>query len=121
MSDKPTLSDSALSGTTTGYVVDPGTGEKLEATFTDLSDEQEKELDELEQKANGGDADAFDQLLEKVIDDYCQNDVSYEEQGRATQQAIFTGFMRALGDTNEATEEAEEFFDTMEAAQEGNR
>jgi len=119
MSERTTLSADAVSGTTKGYVVDPGTGEKFEATFTDISEEQQRELQELENQTKDGDTEAAEELQTKIINDYCHNDIQYSDCGVAMRQAIMVGFLRALGDKNEAVSEAEEFFDAVEA-QQGN-
>lgn len=121
MSGKTQLSKDAISGVTSGYVVDPGTGEKMEATFKDIGEEEQQELESLEQKAKeNGDEDVMKDLLKKVINDYNQDEITYSDCGAALRQAILIGFMRALGDENASTSEAEEFFESVREAQ-GNR
>lgn len=121
MSGKTQLSKEAISGVTTGYVVDPGTGDKMEATFKDIGEGEQQELEELEKTAKeSGDEEAMTKLLKKVINDYNQDDIQYEDCGAALRQAILIGFMRALGDENASTSEAEEFFESVREAQ-GNR
>ena len=116
-SERETLTPDVVSNRVSGYVVDPESGEKYDATFKDLTDDEREELNELEQKADEGDAEAGKELERKVIDDYLLNDgFNSEDLGIAWKQSIIVGFLRALGD-NEATQEAQEFFDTMEAAQ----
>jgi len=117
MTNRTQLSSDAISGTTTGYVVDPGTGDKMEATFTDIGESEQKELEGLENKAKNGDADAATELNKKVINEYNHDDITYEECGVAMRQAILVGFMRALGDSNQAVDEAEEFFEAVSEAQ----
>jgi len=117
MTNRTKLSADAVSGTTKGYVVDPGTGEKLEATFTDISEEQQQELQDLEQKTNSGDSDAAKELQKKIVNEYCHNEISYSDVGVAMRQAIMVGFLRALGDKNEAVSEAEDFFNAVSEAQ----
>lgn len=120
MSDRQTLTPDVVSNRVSGYVVDPEDGTKYDATFQDLTTEQQRELEELENQIESGDAEAASEFFGKVIDDYLLNDgFNSEDLGLAWKQSIVTGLMRALGD-NEATQEAEEFFDTMEAAQQGN-
>lgn len=121
MSDRQELTPDVVSNRVSGYVVDPETGDEYDATFKDLTNDEREELHNLEQKADEGDTEAARELEQKVIDEYLLNDgFNSEDLGLAWKQSIIVGFLRALGD-NEATQEAQEFFDTMEAAQQGNR
>lgn len=121
MSNRQTLTPDVVSNRVSGYVVDPESGEKYDATFKDLTDDEREELNELEEAADDGDVEAGKELERKVIDEYLLNDgFEADSLGIAWKSSIMVGFLRALGD-NEATQEAEEFFDTMEAAQQGNR
>jgi len=112
------LSAQTISGTVDGYVQDPESGEKLEATFKDIDEGTRMELEELEERADNGDEDAAEDLEKKIVNDFCLNDITYAETGVALRQAIFVGFLRALGD-NDAVDEAQEWFDSMEP-QQGN-
>lgn len=118
MSDRQTLTADVVSNRVTGYVVSPEDGEEFEAKFKDLTQSEQRELEELEEKANSGDEEAATELQERVINDYLLNDMEFENVGIAWRQSIMAGFLRALGD-NEAVREAQEFFDGME--QQGNR
>jgi len=112
------LSRDTISGTVDGYVKDPGSGEKLEATFKDIDEATRLELEQLEQQADDGDEEAAEELERKIVDEFCLNDITYADTGVALRQAIFVGFLRALGD-NDAVDEAQEWFDSVEQ-QQGN-
>jgi len=117
MSERQALTADVVSNKVTGYVVSPEDGTEFEATFKDLTQSEQKELEELEERANEGDEEAATELQKRVVNDYLQNDMSFENTGIAWRQSIMAGFLRALGD-NEAMREAQEFF---EGVQEGNQ
>jgi len=112
------LSRQTISGTVDGYVKDPGSGEKLDATFKDLTEGQQQEFQQLEERADNGDEEAAEELEKKIVNDFCLNNISYADTGVALRQAIFVGFLRALGD-NDAVDEAQEWFNSVEQ-QQGN-
>lgn len=114
------LTKAAISGTVTGYVVDPGTGEQYETEFKDISGEERDELAALEERAEAGDPDAEREFEERVINDYHLNDeFTAANTGQAMKGAILVGFLRAIGADNEAIREAETFFEDRLA--QGNR
>jgi len=109
------LSTQTISGTVDGYVTDPGSGKELDATFKDIDESTRMELEELEKQADEGDEDAAEELDKLIVNDLCLNDISYADTGPALRQAIFVGFLRAIGDSN-AVDEAREFFDSVQQA-----
>ncbi len=120
MSDRQTLSRDVVSEQITSYIIDPDTGQELETKYKDPTDDELAELHELEEAAEDGDVEAGEELEKLVINDFHLNDeFTASNTGNALKQAIFIGFMRAIGD-NESIQEAEEFFDQMES-QQGNQ
>lgn len=114
------LTKDAITGTVTGYVVDPGTGDQYEAEFKDITGAEREELAELEERAESGDPNAEREFEERVVDDYLLNDdFTADNTGQAMKGAILVGFLRAIGADNEAIREAETFFD--ERLDQGNR
>lgn len=136
------LTKDAVTETTTGYVVDPGSGDEFEATFKDITKAERQELGELEEQAAAldrlgegelaamtdaeleeliADAEAAEQTFtERIVDDYLLHDeFTAENTGQAMKGAILVGFLRAIGADNEAIREGEEFFENRLNA--GNR
>ena len=119
-SGRAKLSKAAISGTVTGYVVDPNDGTEYEAEFKDITGEERQELQELEERAEDGDTEAEREFERRIIDDYLLNDeFTADNTGQAMKGAILVGFLRAIGADNAAIREAETFFE--ERLVRGNR
>jgi hypothetical protein len=111
------IDDVTLSGTVESYIVDPGTGQKIQCEYQDPTDDQRRQLRNLEEKADNGNEDAAKELEELVVDDLFLSDKITTESGLAQKQAVIAGLFRGLG-ANEAVEDAQELFEQLN---EGNR
>jgi len=110
------LADATLSGTVQSYIVDPGSGEKLECEYQDPTDEQRRRLADLEQDAQDGDEDAAKELENLVIDELFLSEKVTSESGLALKQAVIAGLFRGLG-KNDAVEDAQELMEDLQGNQ----
>jgi len=110
MSEMKDLRDATLSAEIQTYLVDPGTGDKLRCRFNDPTDEQQRELAELQEKAENGDEAAADEFEQLVIGELFKSDKITPASPMAQKQAVITALFRALGD-NDAIQDARELLD----------
>jgi len=92
------LREATLSGEIKTYLVDPGTGDKLRCRFNDPTDEQQRRLADLQERAEGGDEEAAEDFEELVIGTLFKSDKITPASPMAQKQAVITALFRALGD-----------------------
>lgn len=113
------LTAEAVTNEFEGSVVDPNTGEEKEVIFKDPTQEELDEFRSLETEAQNGDSDAETELQNLLLDEYLiEPELEPSETGLRWKQAIYMGFIKSLGGSNEAIEDARETFKSVEA--EGN-
>jgi hypothetical protein len=106
------ISDVTLSGEIESYIVDPGSGEKLQCRYQDPTDDQRRRLKELEEKADN-DEEAAKELEKMVVDELFLSDKVTTDSGLALKQSVIAGLFRALG-ANDAVEDAQELMEDLQ-------
>lgn len=124
-SEQPAFVRDVVSGRLNGVIVNPETGDRLDAVFKDPTEDDLAELEQLEQQAKQGETEADRDFGNKIIDEFWleaedpETGTTYSKDelgeasdyGTAWKQAVTIGFLKAVGADNEALRDAEEFFD----------
>lgn len=123
--EEPAFVRDVVSGRLNGEIVNPETGDRLDAVFKDPTEDDLAALERLEQQAKQGETEADRDFGNKIIDEFWLEATDPESgrtydaaelgdsssYGTAWKQAVTIGFLKAVGADNEALRDAEEFFD----------
>lgn len=140
---EPAFVSEVISGRLNGEIVNPETGDVLDAVFKDPTQSEQRELAEMERRADSdlesdeaeddpvsADSDYANKIIEdltiEITDPATEKTYDGDQLGDGEQwplawkQAITVGFLKCVGATNEALADAEEFFEERQEHIQGN-